>query len=125
MPSNVSADRTAGSGTPNLCHSSSKFSLNRTNARLAIAIAAWFVSATTTDRVMPSGGRSASARPSAAHSALYASVSGRTRSEGTSAIIGMFSRAHHSARSSVRVPYHSGGCGRCTGLVTTGAPSTW
>jgi len=53
---------------------------------------------------------------------LYASVSGRTRADGTRAIIGMASRAHQRARSSVIVAYQSGsGC--CTGWVTTGAES--
>ena len=74
--------------------------------------------------LMPRAGRSPSARPRAAHSARYASVSGRTRREGTSASIGMPSRAHHWARSSVMVAYQSGiGC--CTGWVTTGADSSW
>ena len=73
---------------------------------------------------MPSAGTSSAERPSAAHSARYASVSGRTRREGTSASIGMPSRAHHRARSSVMVAYQSGiGC--CTGWVTTGADESW
>src|SRR5580693_1517419 len=120
MPSYVSAGRTGGCGRSYRFHSDSKFATNPVNARLAIFIASSLVGATTTDRVIPSGGTSASARPSDAHSARYASVSGRTAGDGTSAIIGMPSRAHHSAFSKVRVPYHSG-TGSWTGWVTTGA----
>ena len=40
-------------------------------------------------------------------------------------IIAIPSRAHHRALAGVLVPYHSGGCGRCTGREMTGASASW
>ena len=95
---------------------------NGAKARLAISSAFSFVSARTICREMPSGGRSASVAAEGRPLRPVRVGQQPDRGDGTSASIGMPSRAHQRAFSGVRVAYQSGsGC--WTGWVTTGAES--